>query len=64
MSTAASALTDWLTTKEVADHYGVPTKTVLRMIREDRLRASQKGWIWLVHKDDLPREWPPPRNHN
>ena len=63
MSTAASALSDWLTTKEVADHYGVPTKAVLRMIREDRLKAHQKGWIWLVHIDDLPGAWPPPKSN-
>lgn len=63
MSTVASALSDWLTTKEVAELYGVPTKAVLRMIREDRLKAQQKGWIWLVHKDDLPGEWPPPKSN-
>ena len=62
MPTAASALSDWLTTKEVAERYGVPTKVVLRMIREERLTAQQKGWIWLVHIDDLPSEWPPPKN--
>lgn len=61
MSTEASALTNWLTTKEVADLFGVPTKTVLRMIREDRLKAQQKGWIWLVYIDDLPGVWPPPK---
>jgi len=61
VSTAVSALEDWLTTKEVADHYGVQTKSVLRMIREDRLKACQKGWIWLVHVDDLPSTWPPPK---
>jgi excisionase family DNA binding protein len=54
-----STLDSWLTTQEVADHYGVPTKTVLRMIREDRLKASKRGWVWFIHKDDLPNNWPP-----
>jgi len=61
---SASALESWLTTKEVADRFNVPTKTVLRMIREGRLVAVQKGWVWLVHVDDLPHEWPPPRLGN
>jgi excisionase family DNA binding protein len=63
VSTTAASLSDWLTTKEVAAYYGVPTKTVLRMIREQRLPAEQKGWIWLVHIDNLPREWPPPKSN-
>ena len=50
-----------MTTKEVAEHFAVPQKVVLRMIREDRLQATQKGWIWLVHRDDLPLSWPPPK---
>lgn len=63
MSRAAATLDDYLTTEEVAEHYGVFNRVVLRHIREGHLPAVKKGWIYLVHKDDLPEEWPP-RNHN
>ena len=52
-------LDGWLTTDEVAEHYGVPARVVLRMIREQRLPAQKKGWVWLVHESDLPATWPP-----
>lgn len=60
LSTVASTLDDWLTTNEVANHYGVPVHHVLRMIREGRLKAQKKGWQQLVHVSDLPKSWPPP----
>lgn len=53
-------LTGWLTTKQVADMYDVPTRTVLRMIREERLHADKIGWQWFVHESQLPSSWPPP----
>lgn len=50
----------WLCTDEVAAHFNVTRRAVLRMIRLGRLRAQKKGWEWLVHHRDLPSEWPPP----
>ena len=59
-SRTQESLDDWMTTEAVAEHYDVPTRTVLRMIREDRLQAKKMGWQWVVHKDWLPEVWPPP----
>lgn len=59
MSRAAPTLDDWLTTDEVAAIYNVPARIVLRMIRENRLQAEKKGWVWLIHRDQLPKTWPP-----
>lgn len=57
----APTLQGWFTTDEVADYFGVPARSVLRMIREGRLKAEKKGWVWLVHKSNLPESWPPAR---
>lgn len=57
---AAKTLSDWLTTAEVAEYYNASPRLVLRMIREGRLKAEKRGWVWFVHKAWLPREWPPP----
>lgn len=53
-------LDNWYSTQEVADHFGVTTRAVLRMIRMGRLTATKKGWEWLVHETALPDSWPPP----
>jgi len=60
MSRAAPTLDDWLTTDEVAERFDVHPRIVLRMIRENRLKATKKGWVWLVHRNDVPSSWPPP----
>lgn len=54
------SLESLMTTEEVAQHFGVSPHAVVRMIRQERLRATKKGWVWLVHKRDLPATWPPP----
>lgn len=64
MDQAAPTLAGWLTTDEVAERFHVPSRVVLRMIREKRLKAHKKGWQWLVWKDDLPKTWPPATNHS
>ena len=64
MNHAVPSLDEWLTTDEVAEHFQVPSRVVLRMIREKRLKAHKKGWQWLVHQKDLPANWPPAINHN
>lgn len=60
MARAAPTLDDWLTTEEVAEIFGIPPRIVLRMIRQDRLQATKKGWVWLVHRRHVPKSWPPP----
>jgi len=54
MSSVAPNLADWLTTDEVAEHYNVPTRVVIRAIREGKIPATKKGWMYLVHESDLP----------
>lgn len=49
-----------LTTDQVAQHFKVPVRYVLRMIRLKRLKAKKLGWIWLINRADLPDKWPPP----
>jgi len=58
--TRPPSLDDWLTTDEVAEYFDVPARIVLRMIRDDRITAEKKGWMWLVHRSNLPASWPPP----
>lgn len=58
MSRAAPDLDDWLTTEEVAEHFGVPTRVIVRMIRDEKLPATKKGWVYLVHRSDLPASIP------
>lgn len=41
-----------LTTREVADEYGVETDTVLRWVR-DGLRATKRGRQYLYRRDDV-----------
>jgi excisionase family DNA binding protein len=56
-------LDSYLTVEEVASRYQVPAKSVVRMIRKQRLVAEKKGWMWLLPVDELPEAWPPP-THN
>lgn len=53
-------LDDLLTTREVAEYYGIPMRSVHRMIREGRLVAHKVGWVYVIHRQDLPQTWPPP----
>jgi len=54
------SLSKWLTTKEVAKHFNIPTHQVVRMIHEKRLKAEKIGWQWVIYEQDLPLVWPPP----
>lgn len=63
-STTVKSLKGWLTTQQVADHYRVHPRVVLRMIREDRLSAEKLGWQWMIHESSLPETWPPPVVHS
>jgi excisionase family DNA binding protein len=56
----SASLDDWLTTDDVATLFNVTPLAVTRMISKGRLKAEKKGWIHLVHKSDLPDNWPPP----
>ena len=59
-TSTAPTLDQWLTTQQVADHFDIHPRVVLRMIREGRLQAVKFGWQWVVHRSQLPATWPPP----
>ena len=56
---AVPSLDEWLTTDDVAERYNVPTRSVLTHIRNGRLPATKKGWVYLIHETQLPKSWPP-----
>lgn len=59
MASTQPTLNDWLTTDDVALLFGIHPRKVLRMIREDRIKAVKKGWVWLIHESEVPTSWPP-----
>lgn len=59
---STASLERYLTTQAVAEHFDTQSRTVLRMIREGRLKAEKVGWMWLVDRKHLPKSWPPPVN--
>jgi hypothetical protein len=55
------SLDGWLGTNDVAEIFDVPPRVVLRMIREERLKAVKVSWVWMIHQSWLPDSWPPPK---
>lgn len=47
-----------LTTKDVAELFGVETREVLYAARRKLLTGEKVGWQWFFHKDKLPNKWP------
>ncbi len=43
----------WYSISEVAEHYGIATRTVWRMIARGELRAHRIGKTTRVHQDQL-----------
>lgn len=48
----------FLTSRQVADRYGVTIQEVHYALRSKKLRAQKAGWIWIFPAEDLPEEWP------
>jgi excisionase family DNA binding protein len=46
-------LKDYLTVPEAAAKRGVSRQAILHLIKEGKLKATQMGPVWLIHKDDL-----------
>ena len=46
-------LKDYLTVPEAAAKRGVSRQAILHLINERKLKATQMGRVWLIHKDDL-----------
>ena len=60
-------LKDYLTVPQAAAKRGVSRQAILHLIEEGKLKATQMGRVWLIHKDDLSAYTPgiggrPPKN--
>ena len=55
-------LSDWRTTRDVADQFNVNVRDVQYHIKTGAIEASKvglNGYYYLIHKDDMPKVWPP-----
>ena len=55
-------LSDWRTTRDVADQHGVRVRDVQYYIKAGHIQATKVGlakYYYLIHKDDMPTVWPP-----
>lgn len=53
-------LKHYLTVPEAAAKRGVSRQAILHLIKEGKLKATQMGRVWLIHKDDLAAYTPAP----
>jgi excisionase family DNA binding protein len=53
-------LKDYMTVPEAAAKRGVSRQAILHLINERKLKATQMGRVWLIHKDDLAAYTPNP----
>ncbi len=44
-------MNDYLSTRETAEHLGVPYQTLMGWIYKSKLHAVRRGWCWYVHRD-------------
>ena len=42
-----------LAPKEVAARLGVTHSTVLKLIKDGKLKAARIGWVWRIRESDL-----------
>ena len=47
-----------LSTRQVAQKYGVTTREVLYALRRGKIKGQKAGWIWLFDPKLLPKTWP------
>ena len=53
-----STLHSEMTTREVAQHFGVETREVVYAARRGKLEGRKLGWQWVFDGSKLPKEWP------
>lgn len=58
VKTKEPSLDDFLTTKEVAELYGVQQKDVQNAIKAGRLQAQRIGYFYVLWKHGLPEYFP------
>lgn len=44
-----------LTTAEAAEYLKVSQRKILKACQEGTIVAEKKGWMWLIHKEELER---------
>ena len=55
-------LSDWRTTRDIADKHGVRVRDVQYHIKAGNIEAHKaglNGYSYLIHIDDVPKVWPP-----
>ena len=55
-------LSQWRTTKDIADKHGVKVRDVQYHIKAGNIEAQRvglSGYYYLIHVDDMPQVWPP-----
>jgi hypothetical protein len=51
-------LDQFLSTKEVAEHFERTVNDVQYAIKTGKLKAYRWGWFYMIHRNDIPKEWP------
>lgn len=51
-------LSDFVTTKEVAERYSVTQIEVQKAIKRGFIRAQKVGYFYLIYEPNLPMNWP------
>ena len=51
-------LRHWLSSRDVARHYGIDVSHVLYATRRGLIPAHKVGWNWLYKRKELPEKWP------
>lgn len=51
-------LENYMTPKQVAEHYGVPIARVYTALQDGRLQGIKTDWTILVDRNTLPKKWP------
>jgi excisionase family DNA binding protein len=54
-----AALKDFVSTKAIADRFGVALRDVQYYIKQGVIPAYKVGYTYLIHIDDIPSSWPP-----
>lgn len=49
---------NYMTPKQVAEHYGVPLGRVYTAIQDGRIQGVKMGWGVLIKISTLPEKWP------
>lgn len=57
-------LSDFLTTKEVAERFLVTQNDVQKAIKRGLISAQKVGYFYLIYGPNLPHDWPTSASHS